>query len=86
MYIQWNITQPQKEWVMPFLATKMDPEIIILSEVSQREKDMLRHHLYMETKKWYEGPYLQNRVTDIENKLMATKRESRGRDKLEVCT
>ena len=31
MYIQWNITQPKNEMV-PFAATWMDLEIIILSK------------------------------------------------------
>ena len=35
---------------MPFAATWMDLEIIILSEVSQTEKD-LWYHLYVESKK-----------------------------------
>ena len=29
----------KKNEIMPFAATGMDPEIIILSELSQREKD-----------------------------------------------
>ena len=34
VYIQRNITQPLKNEIMPFAATWMDPDIIILSEVS----------------------------------------------------
>ena len=38
--MQWNTTQPQKKnKIMPFAATWKDPGIIILSEVSQTEKD-----------------------------------------------
>ena len=37
--MQWNITQRRKKnEIMPFTAICMDQEIIILSEVSQREK------------------------------------------------
>ena len=66
----------------------MDLEIIILNEVSQTRKDkhrmisliseffkkMIQKNLYTK----------QNRPTDIENKPMVTKRESRARDKLGV--
>ena len=33
----------KKKEIMPFVATWMDPEIIILSEVSQTEKD--KYHM-----------------------------------------
>ena len=79
----------KKNEILPFAAAWMNIEIIILSEVSQTEKDKyIWHHLYVESKKnWYKWTYLQNRnrFTDIENKLMVTKGE-RGwrRDKLGV--
>ena len=42
--LQWNTTQPQKRTeIMPFAVTWMDLEIIILSEVSQKEKD--KYHM-----------------------------------------
>ena len=37
--------------MMPFSATWMDLEIIILSEVSQTKTNILRYHLYVESKK-----------------------------------
>ena len=51
------------------------------SEVSQRKTNTIWHHLYVESKKWYEWTYLQstNRLTDIENKLMVTKGERGGK-------
>ena len=37
-YIQWNTTQPQTPpQIMPFVGTCMQLEILILSEVSQKE-------------------------------------------------
>ena len=40
IYTQWNITQPLKmNEIMSFAATWLDLEIIILSEISQKEKD-----------------------------------------------
>ena len=36
-YVQWNITQPSKNEIMPFAVAWMDLEVIILSEISQRQ-------------------------------------------------
>ena len=60
---------------MPFAATWMDLEIIILSEVSQKEKDKYHIHLYMESKIWHKLTYLwnRNRLTDIQNRLVVAK-------------
>ena len=71
----------KKNEIMPFAATWMDQEIIILSEVSQTEKD--KYHMILICgilKKWYKWTYIQNRnrPTDIENKLMVTKGERQG--------
>ena len=41
----------KKNEIMPFTATRMQLEIIILSEVSQKEKDKYHtNHLYVESK------------------------------------
>ena len=43
-YIQWNITQAiKKKVIMLFAATWMDLDFIILSKVSQTEKD--KYHM-----------------------------------------
>ena len=65
--------------IMSFASTWMDLEIVILSEVSQTEKD--RYHIIqlicgiLKKKKRYKWTYLQNRnrVKDVENKFMVTK-------------
>ena len=84
-----NYSAIKKDEIMPFAATWMDLEIIILSEVSQAEKDKYRITItYMwNLKKSYKSTYLQNRnrPIDKENKLMITNGEKvRGRDKLKV--
>ena len=58
------------------ISTWMDLEIIILNEVSQKEKDKtMWYHLYVESKIWHKWTYLQNRnrPTDIENRLVVAK-------------
>ena len=61
---------------MPFAATWVDLEIITLSEVGQRQ---ISHYLYVQSKKVIQMKLFikQNRLTDIENKLMVTKRGKR---------
>ena len=40
IYMQWNTIQPFKKGkIMPFAVTAIQLEILILSEVSQKEKD-----------------------------------------------
>ena len=69
---------------MPFAATWIYLEIVILSEVRQRKINTW-YCLYVESKKkkWYKGTCLwnRNRVKEVENKLMVTKgeREEPGR-------
>ena len=73
---------------MPFAATWMDLEIIILSEVSQTE-NITRYCLYVESKKKKKDTDKlihknRNRPTDTENKLTVAKRKGWGSDKLGV--
>ena len=49
---------------MPFAATCVELEILLLSEVNQKEKDKY-HMIYLESNVWHKRTYLQKR-----NKLM----------------
>ena len=52
-----------KDEVMPFAATWMDLEIVILSEESQRRRNIIWHPLYVESeKKWYKWAYKPERT------------------------
>ena len=42
-HTQWNTSQSIKNKIMPFAATWMQLEIIVLSEVSQKEND--KYHM-----------------------------------------
>ena len=57
---------------MPFAATWMDLEIIILSEVSQTKTNTTWCHLYVESKIWRKLIYETD--SDIENGLVVAKR------------
>ena len=41
----------EKNVIMPFSATWIDLEIIILSEVNQTKTNIIGYHLYVESKK-----------------------------------
>ena len=49
MYIMECYSAIKKNETMPFAATWMDLEIIILSEVSQRRINIILYHLYVES-------------------------------------
>ena len=36
--------------LMPFVATRMDLEIIIIGEVNQTRINIIQHHLYVESR------------------------------------
>ena len=56
----------KKNEIMPFAATKLDLDIIILSEVRQRRRNIIWYPLYVKSKKkLYKWTYLQNRKKHI---------------------
>ena len=80
----------KKNTIMQFAATWMDLEIIILSEVRQRNTNIIWYHLYVESKKKNDTNELIYKTemdshTHRKQKLMVTKGErGRGGDKLGV--
>ena len=68
---------------MPFAATWMDIEIILLGELRQRKTNIIWYHLYVSQNKWYKWTYLQDRsITDIEDKHVYKRENMGGSDKL----
>ena len=51
MYNGILLGHKKKNKIIPFAATWMDPEIIILSEVRQRQTNIIWYRLYVESKK-----------------------------------
>ena len=66
----------KKKEIKPFVATWMNLETIILSEVSQWKTNIVWYHLYVESKKGKKWSHLQdrNKLMDFE-KLRVTKRD-----------
>ena len=67
----------EKNEIMPFVATWMDLEVIMLNKV--REIQLSWYHLDMESTVWYKWTSLQNRdiLIDIENHKV-NKEKKRG--------
>ena len=68
----------KKNGIMPFAATRMQVEIIILSKVSQAEKDTYHMiSLNVKSKVWHTGTYLRkrNKRADMKDRLVVAKQE-----------
>ena len=63
---------------MPFAATWMQLEILILSEVSQKERQILRGITYMWNLKYGTNERIYEIETDIEDRLVAAKGQGSG--------
>ena len=74
----------KKNEIMPFAATWMELEILILSEVSQKEKDkyhMISHMWNLKCGTNASNYNNRNRLTDIENRLAVAKAVGGGAGK-----
>ena len=79
MYTMQYYSDIKKDKIMPFPVIGKKPEIIILSEVREREKDKYRILLPVESKHGYKQTSLKKRnsLVDLEEKLKITKKERR---------
>ena len=65
---------------MPFAAALMELEILILSEVSQKEKDKY-HMIWLISGIWYMAQMnfsTEKKIMDMENKLVVAQRKGEG--------
>ena len=70
----------KKNEMMPFAATQMDLESVILSEVSQTEKYDIPYMWNLKGNYTRELTYKTERVSDLENELMVASGEGIGRE------
>ena len=72
--VQWNSTQPLKEWNNA-IYTNMDGPRDYHTKFSHTKINTTWYYWYMESNIWLKQTYLQNRnrLTDIENRAVAAK-------------
>ena len=63
---------------MPFAATRMELETLILSEVSQKEKG--KYHMISHTWNliYSTNEFTEKKIMDLENRLVVAKEEGEG--------
>ena len=72
MYLQWNISLEKNE-ILPFVATWVDLEGIMLSELSQIEKQILYDLSYMSNLRQTKNKKSPTKLTDTENRLVVAR-------------
>ena len=68
IYTMEYYSATKKNEIMPFAAARMELEIVTLSEVRQGKTDIMRYHLYVETKEKGKDDFTYQkeiRVTDM---------------------
>ena len=72
IYRQWEYySSIEKDKIMPFAATWMELEILILSEVRQKEKDQtIPYHLYVESKIWRRGSAIKEKQANKQETMV----------------
>ena len=68
----------KKNETMPLEALWTDPGIITVREGSQKDEYPV-HHWYVKPQVWHKWTYLQNKLTDTEDKLRVIQRDGEGR-------
>ena len=53
IYIMEYYSAIKKKGIMPFVATWIELETLILSEVRKRKTNTIRYHLYLESNIWH---------------------------------
>ena len=81
-YTMEHYSAMKRNKILPFAATWIDLEGIMLSEISQRKTNTVWYHVYVELEN-KTSDYKRNRL--IENKLLVTSGErERGRGKIGI--
>ena len=79
-----SIQPLKKNEIMPFAATWMDPQIIILHKISQTEKDKYHDIIYEEAKKMIQINLFIIQTHRHRTQTYGYQRGKRGKDKLGI--
>ena len=84
LYIMESYSVIKKNEIMPFVATWMGLEFIILSEVNQRKTDIIWYPLLMESKKMIQINLFTKQIHRHRKQTYAYQTGKEERDKLKV--